>query len=73
MAHDEPAQALERLADLGHLSAGVGHHVINAFSAIVSNAEILRLSAQMPSSVDPMAIAIRSSGRPSRPRPSHAA
>ncbi len=30
---------------LGHLGSGVGHHVINAFSAIVSNAEILRLSS----------------------------
>jgi hypothetical protein len=28
----------EKLTDLGHLSGGVGHHVINAFSAIVSNA-----------------------------------
>jgi signal transduction histidine kinase len=28
--------------DLGHLSAAVGHHVINAFSAVVSNAEMIR-------------------------------
>lgn len=33
----------ERLTDLGHLGSAVGHHVINAFSAIVSNAELLRL------------------------------
>jgi len=37
------AEVVEQLTDLGHLSAGVGHHVINAFSAIVSNAELLRL------------------------------
>jgi two-component system NtrC family sensor kinase len=36
---------LEHLLALGHLSSGVGHSVINAFSAIVSNAEILRLTA----------------------------
>ncbi len=29
--------------DLGHLASAVGHSVINAFSAIVSNAELLRL------------------------------
>jgi signal transduction histidine kinase len=57
MAHDELAQALEQLADMGHLASGVGHHVINAFSAIVSNAEILRLGPQMSGTVDPMAIA----------------
>jgi signal transduction histidine kinase len=28
--------------DLGHLAAAVGHHVINAFSAVVSNAEMIR-------------------------------
>lgn len=33
------------LNELGHLSSGIGHHVINAFAAIVSNAEILRLTA----------------------------
>ncbi len=27
---------------LGHLSAAVGHHIINAFSAVVSNAEMIR-------------------------------
>jgi signal transduction histidine kinase len=31
------------LNDLGHLASAVGHNVINAFSAIVSNAELLRL------------------------------
>jgi signal transduction histidine kinase len=31
------------LNDLGHLGSAVGHNVINAFSAIVSNAELLRL------------------------------
>jgi two-component system NtrC family sensor kinase len=28
--------------ELGHLSAAVGHHIINAFSAVVSNAEMIR-------------------------------
>ncbi|MBY0395353.1 MAG: sensor histidine kinase [Thermoleophilia bacterium] len=33
----------EPVVDLGHVASGVGHHVINAFSAIVSSAELLRL------------------------------
>jgi signal transduction histidine kinase len=32
----------ESINDLGHLSAAVGHHIINAFSAVVSNAEMIR-------------------------------
>lgn len=48
----------EALNDLGHLGSGVGHHVINAFSAIVSNAELLRIKAATnPSKIDPVAIA----------------
>ena len=47
--------AIERLNNLGHLSAGVGHHVINAFSAIVSNAELLRLNPPLPMATDPAA------------------
>ena len=38
----------ERLKELGHLSAAVGHHVINAFSAMVSNAELIRSHAKDP-------------------------
>jgi two-component system, NtrC family, sensor kinase len=57
MAQDDLAHTIERLADLGHLSAGVSHHVINAFSAIVSNAEILRLTANSPVAADPAAVA----------------
>lgn len=57
MSNATTSASQERLTDLAHLSAGIGHHVINAFSAIVSNAEILRLSAQMPEAVDPMAVA----------------
>ncbi|HZW30407.1 MAG TPA: HAMP domain-containing sensor histidine kinase [Isosphaeraceae bacterium] len=38
----------ERLKELGHLSAAVGHHVINAFSAVVSNAELIRSQAKDP-------------------------
>src|SRR5262249_4119608 len=41
----EPDEA-ERLKELGHLSAAVGHHVINAFSAVVSNAELIRSHAR---------------------------
>jgi signal transduction histidine kinase len=36
------AEETDRLRNLGYLSASVGHHVINAFSAIVSNAELIR-------------------------------
>ncbi|CAN5850216.1 hypothetical protein BH23PLA1_BH23PLA1_06360 [soil metagenome] len=50
-------ESLERQAALGHLASGVGHHVINAFSAIVSNAEILRLSTESGQSHDPLVIA----------------
>ena len=32
----------QELIELGHLAAAIGHSVINAFSAIVSNAELLR-------------------------------
>ena len=41
----------DRLRDLGHLSASVGHHVINGFSAVVSNAELIRSRAIAP--IDP--------------------
>lgn len=50
-------ETLERLIDLGHLSSGVGHYVINAFSAIVSNAELLRLEPANPTIADPVALA----------------
>jgi len=55
MAHD--ADTTERLSDLAHLSSAVGHHVINAYAAIVSNAEILRLTAGSDTPPDPIAIA----------------
>ena len=32
----------QELIELGHLAAAISHNVINAFSAIVSNAELLR-------------------------------
>jgi len=47
----EEAEEHDRLRDLGHLSASVGHHVINAFSAVVSNAELIRSRAIAP--IDP--------------------
>ncbi|MFO0951425.1 MAG: HAMP domain-containing sensor histidine kinase [Isosphaeraceae bacterium] len=50
-------EALTRLIDLGHLASGVGHHVINAFSAIVSNAELLRLDPPLPNLPDPSVLA----------------
>lgn len=57
MAQDAELQPVERLTDLGHLSSAVGHHVINAFSAVVSNAEILRLTANSELKVDPLTVA----------------
>lgn len=57
MAGNEASKTLEKFIDLGHLSSGVGHHVINAFSAIVSNAELLRLDPPMPSFADPIVVA----------------
>ena len=56
MSHDD-ADTQEQLTDLAHLSSAVGHHVINAYSAIVSNAEILRLTAKAEVPADPIAIA----------------
>src|SRR3954464_10334488 len=52
-----PSECPRSLNDLGHLSSAVGHHVINAFSAIVSNAEILRIRMAMPAPVDPTDLA----------------
>jgi two-component system NtrC family sensor kinase len=52
-----PSEGHRSLNDLGHLSSAVGHHVINAFSAIVSNAEILRIKMAMPTPVDPTILA----------------
>jgi signal transduction histidine kinase len=57
MLHCDRTEPLDRLIDLGHLSSGIGHHVINAFSAIVSNAELLRLDPPMPSIADPAVLA----------------
>jgi two-component system, NtrC family, sensor kinase len=45
----DPDEA-ERLKELGHLAAAVGHHVINAFSAVVSNAELIRSHTKGPNS-----------------------
>ncbi len=54
--HD-PDPARKALNDLSHLASGVGHHVINAFSAVVSNCEILRLKVATPTPIDPAALA----------------
>jgi signal transduction histidine kinase len=54
----DPETAPRALNDVGHLASGVGHHVINAFSAIVSNAELLRIRmAPTAPPIDPAAIA----------------
>ena len=57
MRDGEVEETLRRMIDLGHVSAGVGHHLINAFSAVVSNAELLRLDPPMPSIADPASLA----------------
>ena len=44
MDSPELEQTRRSLNELGHLSSGIGHHVINAFAAIVSNAEIFRIT-----------------------------
>jgi two-component system, NtrC family, sensor kinase len=52
---------LAGLRELGYLSSAVGHQVINAFSAIVSNAELIRARAGTDidsTEVDTMAAAI---------------
>jgi signal transduction histidine kinase len=57
MGQNQAAEpALEHLLALAHLTSSVSHHLINAFSAIVSNAEILRLSAEAENPSDILAI-----------------
>lgn len=43
---NDDADTQERLTNLAHLASAVGHHVINAYAAVVSNAEILRLTVR---------------------------
>ena len=50
-------KAVATVTELGHLASGVGHHVINAFSAVVSNAEILRIRLALPDPPDPTSLA----------------
>jgi len=58
MQQIDPEIAPKALNDVSHLASGVGHHVINAFSAIVSNAELLRIKfAGSGHPIDPIAIA----------------
>ena len=57
MAEHERDAAAEPLNNLGHLSSAVGHHVINAFAAVVSSAEILRIKMASPTPIDPSALA----------------
>ena len=51
------SDAAEPLNNLGHLSSAVGHHVINAFSAVVSSAEIMRIKMAGPTPIDPSGLA----------------
>ncbi len=59
MSQDEQlSNVITQYNELGQLASGVGHHVINAFSAIVSNAELLRLLADAPPGrIDPKVMA----------------
>ena len=58
MRQIDPEIAPKALNDLSHLASGVGHHVINAFSAIVSNAELLRIKLSGTSNpIEPAVIA----------------
>ncbi len=57
MPNDDPATTSQRLTNLAHLSSAVGHHVINAYSAIVSNAEILQLTTRAGMPTDPAGVA----------------
>jgi two-component system, NtrC family, sensor kinase len=54
---DGPEPLLDAVLALGNLSSSVGHNLINGFSAIVSNAEILRLSAETYDPADAVAVA----------------
>ncbi len=48
----------KKLSELGYLCSAVSHHVINAFSSIVSNAEIIRTQG----GAEPDASELESSG-----------
>jgi two-component system, NtrC family, sensor kinase len=51
----------QELKELGHLAAAIGHNLINAFSAIVSNAELVRsrsIDTSDPSELDSLASGI---------------
>lgn len=57
MNDEHQSDAVADLNDLGQLAAAVGHHVINTFAAIVSNAEVLRGGPEATRSIDPVTIA----------------
>ena len=58
MNDDRDVDPRIHLNELGQMAAGVGHHVINAFSASVSNAESLRLAGdEVGRGHDPAAVA----------------
>lgn len=52
MNEDRHIESLERLNEMAQLSSAVGHHVINAFCAIVSAAEIMKPGTSMPPGMD---------------------
>lgn len=53
-ADPEPQDEL-RLIELGHLTSAVCHSLINAFSTIVSNAEMIQFASHRDDSADPSA------------------
>lgn len=53
-------EAGERLRDLAHIASAVGHHLINSYSSVVSNAEMLR-SSPVASTPSPETTAMASS------------
>ena len=57
MRDNDSDGSAEPLNNLGHLSSAVGHHVINAFSAVVSSAEILRIKMASSTPIDPSSLA----------------
>jgi len=44
-------------ADVAHVASCVGHHVINAFAAVVSNAELLKLALENRATIDKESLA----------------
>lgn len=52
MGRNLSAYGRNRLQTLGHISAAIGHQVINSFSAVVSSAELMRIHLKSPKPID---------------------